>query len=69
MRDQLAQTLLGSLALIAANQLADVLGPVAVLAVAGHHGEATQCPLFPPCFSSSRMSLITMPRSAALHMS
>ncbi len=36
-----------------------------------HHAAvgATQCPLLPPCFSSRRTPVISMPRSAALHIS
>ena len=30
---------------------------------------AVQSPDFPPCFSSTRTFVMTMPRSAALHMS
>ena len=33
------------------------------------YAAATQCPDLPPCLSSRRTSVITMPRSAALHMS
>ena len=39
------------------------------LAATAGLGEADQSPDLPPCFSSSRMPPITMPRSAALHMS
>ena len=42
------------------------------LANASHLGKsyaADQSPLLPPCFSSTLISPITMPRSAALHMS
>ncbi len=33
------------------------------------HYAATKLPLLPPCFSSNFTSDMTMPRSAALHMS
>jgi hypothetical protein len=34
-----------------------------------HAGSARKWPLFPPCFSSSRVGPIVIPRSTALHMS
>ena len=43
--------------------------PKGVAVEANGGPQATQLPLLPPCFSSSFTSVMTMPRSAALHMS